>query len=62
MDCVSHILSRYLTTENYHLTIVCVHMLDSIPKHMYLFGICLFVVVVIFKILLLLVSIQHIFI
>ena len=43
--------------QNYHLTIVCVHMLDSIPKHMYLFGICLFVIVIIFLILLLLVSI-----
>ena len=43
--------------QNYHLKIVCVHMLDSVPKHIYFVGICLLVIVVIFLTLLLLVSV-----
>lgn len=40
--------TEHLPNQNYHLKIVCVHMLDSVPKHIYFFGICLLVIVVIF--------------
>lgn len=49
--------TEHLPNHNYHLKIVCVHMLDSVPKHIYFFGICLLVIVVIFLTLLLLVSV-----